>query len=204
MIFLDSSVVLTLFNITGGNKHVVIDDHTHLEFVDFQFKKTENDSVYYSESRIKGKVIAMSHDSILVEAVNHEHREFNDLNVLFHEKKSITGGAYQYKLKISDLDGAYYSKLKHDKWRTASLSIFGASVFTTLVIAPLLSIQYRSVSLGDSNGFKRNQYFALAGSGLVLAAVSYTCYVSLKPKYYSFAYDDYNPRKKRWKLELSR
>ncbi len=202
--FLNTKTSFVLQSVTKNKRPKKIAHDATFEFIKFEDRCSSEDSTISCDWRIRGSIANLTPDSIIIAAEYQEYREYNSVSILFGEKKAITGTSYMHSLQLTELDGMYYNSARHAKWKNASLNLFGASVFTTLIIAPLLSIQYKSVSEGSMAGFKRNQYFAIAGAGLTLAAVSYTCYLTFKPKYYSFAKDNYNPKKQKWRLEVAR
>ena len=127
---------------------------------------------------------------------------FNDYDHVFIEKKSIVGDNYLYKLNLSDIDGVYLSTPNQIRLRNASMTVLGMSLFAALVVAPLISLEYTAINTNAQGGFNRKKYFSIAGTCMAFATVSFSCFVILKPRYYSFANDDYRPKGQHWRLGL--
>lgn len=189
-----------LRNVSGSHRSVQIKKDGYIEFVKYYPICNSRDSSITCETRIRGEIKSCTRDSILIHANVYNKRSFDDLDHVFYEQKSITGGYYTQNLSLSEIDGVYYSSPFRLRSRNAAITMLSVSLFTGLVIAPLVSLEYKSEVIGGFNGFNRKQYFAVAGSSMALGAISFTCYVFLKPKYYSFSDDDYKPRKKRWTI----
>lgn len=196
--------MLQLENTTSNRKPISIQKGDFLEFVKFSETYRETDSAQYELHRVRGRVSDYHVDSITIHAQFKGQRIFNNYQNLFNEEQSISGGHYPMRLSLADVDGVYYSSKLRTKIHNTSVTMMGVSLFTSLVLAPLFSLEYKSFSQGSPGGFNRNQYFTIAGSGLAAVAASFTLYVVTKPKYFSFAGDDFNPKKQRWRLGLIR
>jgi hypothetical protein len=107
-----------------------------------------------------------------------------------------------YKLNLSDIDGVYLSTPNQIRLRNASMTVLGMSLFAALVVAPLISLEYTAINTNAQGGFNRKKYFSIAGTCMAFATVSVSCFVILKPRYYSFANDDYRPKGQHWRLGL--
>lgn len=103
-------------------------------------------------------------------------------------------------VQIQSLDGVYYSSRTRERARSVMFSIVAISAFTSLVVAPLASLEYKKSSTPGFKGFDRPMYFSIAGTGLFVAAVSIPVIFVLRPKYYSFVGDQYRVTKKKWVL----
>ena len=192
--------VFYIRNISGSHRSVKIQKEGYIEFVKYYPICNSRDSSITCETRIRGEIKSCTRDSILIHANVYNKRSFDDLDHVFYEQKSITGGYYTQNLSLSEIDGVYYSSPFRMRARNAAITLLSVSLFTGLVIAPLVSLEYKPEVIGGFSGFDRRQYFAVAGSSLALGALSFSCYVFLKPIYYSFREDDYKPRRKRWTI----
>lgn len=186
--------------ITGQRKVIPVQPVDYLQFVILEKTPTPADSNIYNEQKISGKVVRMINDTLILEASSFSKRSFNTFENLFEEQKSIHGGHYSFKLDISKIDGVYHASAKRLKSRNIASSFLGFSLFTALIIAPLFSIEYKAFGASSPNAFNRNLYFGIAGTGISVAAISFGFYVAAKPKYFSFARDNYRPKKKSWTL----
>mgnify|MGYP007032571067 CR=1 FL=1 len=196
--------VIHLESTTSIRKPITIQKGDFLEFVKFNRINVETDSAQYELSRIRGRVSDYSVDTIALVAHFKAQRTFNNYQNLFNEEQSISGGHYNVKLSLIDVDGVYYSSKLRSKIHNTSVTMLAVSLFTSLVLAPLFSMEYKTYSEGTPGGFNRKQYFTIAGSGLAAAAASFTLFVVSKPRYFSFAGDDFNPKKQRWRLGVAR
>ena len=186
--------------ITGPRKAIPVKYEDYLQFIILENKPTPTDSNVFNEQIISGKVVNVINDTIILEANSFSKRSFNTFENLFEEQKSIYGGHYTIKLDISEIDGVYHASPERLKARNIASSFIGFSLFTALIIAPLFSIEYKAFGASSPGAFNRNLYFGIAGTGLSVAAISLGFYVASKPKYFSFAKDNYRPKKKRWTL----
>lgn len=193
-----------LINTTSNRKPVKIQNGASLEFVKFVPVCSTVDSSIMCETRISGYVTDLILDTVSLDAQTYATRQFNAFDQLYSERKQTTGASYRYTLNLSEVDGVYYSSRLRSKIRNTSMSVLGLSLFTALVVAPLFSLEYKSYGVGTPGGFNRKQYFAIAGTGMAFAAASFSFYILMKPKYFSFAADDYNPKRQRWMLTLAR
>ena len=194
---------IQLHNTTSNRKTVTIDPGASLEFVKFEPICSREDSTIMCETRFTGLVAALNNDSLALDAATFFTRHFNDFDLLYSERKSTLGSNYKYSLNLVDIDGVLYSSRLRSKLRNVSTTMHGLSLFTALVAAPLFSLEYKSFGVGTPGGFVRKQYFAIAGTGMGVAAASFSVYILTKPKYYSFAKDDFNPKRQRWMLRLA-
>jgi len=96
---------------------------------------------------------------------------------------------------ITDLNSIYYSSNARSTVNNISTSIAGFSTFSALVIAPLISINYRS---GD---FAGNRYYIAAGSSLGLAVISGTIALLSQNKSYWIITPNETPDKDAWYLQ---
>lgn len=189
-----------LINTNGSNKPTKIIREGYLEFIQLETVNANEDSLILQEHRITGQVSYLSLDTIRVKTTQSVLRKFNQYDVFYEENKSILGGSYDMQLNLSKIDGVYYSSPLKIKLRNATMTMMGMSLFTALVMAPLLSLEYKSYGVGTPGGFDRKQYFAIAGTSFFTASLSFGLYIAFKPRYYSFAYDDFNPKRKRWTI----
>jgi len=192
-----------LENTTSNRKAVQIHPKSTLEFVKFVPICSDSDSTTMCETRVYGHVVNLNEDSVFIEANTYFTRKFNQFDLLYSERKQTTGASYPHSFNLSEIDGVYYSSHLRTKMRNASMTLLGVSLFTALVAAPLFSLEYKSYGIGTPGGFDRKQYFAIAGTGMAVAAASLSFYLVSKPKYYSFAADDFNPKRQRWMLRPS-
>jgi hypothetical protein len=191
-------------NTTSTRKPVKVNQNSSLEFIQFVPVCSSEDSTIMCETRITGLVSDLNDDSVHIDAEIFLTRKFNHFDLLYSERKNTTGSSYKYSLNLSEIDGVYYSSHLRSKLRNASTTLMGLSLFAALVAAPLFSLEYKSYGVGTPGGFNRKQYFAIAGTGMAVAAASFSFYILMKPKYYSFAADDFNPKKQRWMLRLEK
>lgn len=191
-------------NTTSNRKSVLVQAKSTLEFVKFVPRCSATDSTIMCETRVNGFVVDLDEDTVHIAAQAYFNRQFNQFDQLFLEHKSIIGESYRYSFSLSEIDGVYYSSHWRTKIRNTSMTLLGVSLFTALVAAPLFSLEYKNYGIGTPGGFNRKQYFTIAGTGMVVAAASFSFYILMKPRYYSLASDDFNPKRQRWMLSRSK
>lgn len=189
---------------TGSKRFKQIQQNGIIELISFEIDSTNSDSLIYTSQRIQGRLDGIKLDSLSVQASFYAKRVFNDYDNLFIEQKTISGSFYPYKISLSKIDGVVYSSVMRTKLRNSSMTAIGVSLFSALIIAPLFSLEYKAYGEGTPGGFDRKKYLIIAGTSMGFAAASFTLYIATKPKYYSFAYDNFNPKRQRWTLSLVR
>jgi hypothetical protein len=189
---------------TGSKRFKRIQNNGHLELISFEIDSTDPNSWIYSSKRIQGQLDGMELDTLIVRASFYSKRVFNDYENLFFEEKTIYGSFYPYTLSLSEIDAVVYSSVLQRKLRNSSITAISVSLFSALIIAPLFSLEYKAYGEGTPGGFDRKKYLMIAGTSMGVAAASFTLYIATKPKYYSFAYDNFNPKRQRWTISLVR
>jgi hypothetical protein len=202
---LSSSMAPTMFLIDAENpmKKVKIDPQGTLVFVkyDRSIQNTVEGEVEFERmERFTATVDSLGKEQIHISASEESYTTYE--NYVMSSKR--TGQYFEnpklMSLNLGDIDGVYYSSRRRDVSRNIMFSVLGVSVFTSLVLAPLLSLEYKKVASNDASGFDRPMYFAIAGTGLLGAAISLPLIYLLRPKYYSFQGDNFTRVKKPWIL----
>jgi hypothetical protein len=81
-------------------------------------------------------------------------------------------------IPLKNLGYIYYRSPSRYFFRNFGIATSFLSAFTSLIVAPLVSINYRN------GGFNKDRYFAIAGSGLIGLTVSIPVLIFSKPKYF--------------------
>ena len=199
----DSNVVnIDLVKSSGKSRIIHVQSDDYFEVVSLESYSNHPDTTYYDKYKVFGRVVNFSCDSICMEARQYSKWSFSDYENLSLEEKKISGESYSYKTSLSKIDGVYYSSGMMMKLRNGTISVIGVSLFAALIVAPLYSMEYMSVENGSYAGFNRTRYITIASTGISVAALSFCAYLTLKPRYYSFANDDFKPQKNRWSIKL--
>jgi hypothetical protein len=192
-----------LVDANNPSKKIRIDPRGTLSFVKYDETVQNNagDSVSVENLSIyTGNIDSINANTVYVEATEETNTVYENSMIMSRNSGQYYETSKRLSLNINEMDGLYYSSRRRDVGRNIMFSVMGVSLFTAFVIAPLASIEYKKASSNDASGFDRPMYFAIAGAGLLSAAISLPIIYLLRPKYYSFKGDNYAPTTKRWML----
>lgn len=195
--------VYYLVDTKNPEKKVKIDPRGTLTVVQYETGTTQVDSAEVATEVLdmySGNIDSLSQDAVYMNANEETHEHFMDYTLTQSRMNMYYEPSARIKLNIREIDGVYYSSRRRQAARGVMFSVLGVAAFTTLVAAPLASLEYRKSSATDGTGFDRPMYFAIASAGLLTAAISIPMIYLLRPKYYSFNGDNFSSSSKRWKL----
>jgi hypothetical protein len=98
-------------------------------------------------------------------------------------------------IPLKNLGYIYYRSPSRYFFRNFGIATSFLSAFTSLIVAPLVSINYRN------GGFNKDRYFAIAGSGLIGLTVSIPVLIFSKPKFYMLKNQYSKQRKDIWYIQ---
>lgn len=96
---------------------------------------------------------------------------------------------------LKNLNSITYTSPSRDFFRTFGYAVTVLSVLTTTIVAPLVSINYKS------GNFNTDRYFKFASGGLIGLSVGIPIIVVSKPKTYLMTYKNMNIGKDRWFIQ---
>lgn len=192
-----------LIDANNPKKKIKIDSRGTCTFVQYE-KSTEvssQDTVFTEQVfSYTGSLDSLDNDVISFSANEETNTFYKDYLLTSRNRGEYFESPKMMNLNLNQLDGMYYSSRRRDIGRNVMFSVLGVSIFTTFVVAPLASIEYKKTSASDASGFDRSMYFLISGSGLLSAAISLPIIYLLRPKYYSFQGDNYSTSKRKWSL----
>lgn len=98
-------------------------------------------------------------------------------------------------INLKNLNYINYTSPSRDFFRTFGSATTFLSVLTTVIVAPLVSINYKN------GGFNKDRYFTIAGSGLIGLSVGIPLIVFSKPKTYKLTDKNINQGKDLWYIQ---
>jgi|GEM_PF-1994135 len=167
--------------------------------IDIYYKEELNDSIYkYKSLNGFGYIDSIYEDSIIVSLYEMDinFSDENDFESLY-TGTSIYGEATPYIITTIDLNNMPeigFSTNTSDALE--SISAFGMSfgVFTALIVAPLISINYKS---GE---FRDQRYYKIAGYSLGVSAISLPLFLFSGSKSYTIIPSGSEPAENKWYL----
>jgi hypothetical protein len=198
-----SGAEVYLIDANNPKKKIKIDPRGTCTFVQYD-KSTavsDQDTIFTEQAySFTGSLDGLDNEVIYFSATEETHTIYVDYLLSSRNRGEYFETPKMMNLNLNQLDGMYYSSRRRDIGRNVMFSVLGVSIFTTFVVAPLASIEYKKTSALDASGFDRPMYFLIAGSGLLSAAISLPIIYLLRPKYYSFQGDNYSSSKRKWSL----
>lgn len=198
-----TSTDVYLLDLKNPKKKVRIDPEGTVVFVKYDktIQATQEGEVEHEKIvKYTGTIDSLGNNMVFVSASEESHTTYENYVVASKRSGQYFDNPKLMTLNLNEIDGLYYSSRRREASRNIMFSVLGVSVFTSLVLAPLLSLEYKKTSATDATGFDRPMYFAIAGAGLVGAAISLPIIYLLRPKYYRLQGDNYATSKKRWML----
>lgn len=133
----------------------------------------------------------ISNESVYMKLKNgFESQTYND-----YSSFNYFGNDNMRKINLKNLNYINYTSPSRDFFRTLGYATTFISVLTTVVVAPLVSINYKN------GGFNKNRYYTFAGSGLIGLSVGIHLIVFSKPKTYKLTDKNVNPGKDLWFIQ---
>ncbi len=201
----EATPVFYLVDTKNPDKKVKIDPRGTLTVIQYETDSASAESNTVTTEvldRYAGNIDSLTQEVVYMNVTEETHEHYFDYALTHSRVNMYHEPSARIKLNINEIDGVYYSSRRRQAARGVMFSVLGVAAFTTLVAAPLASLEYRKTSATDGSGFDRPMYFAIAGAGLLTAAVSIPIIYLLRPKYYSFNGDNFSSSKKRWKLAV--
>jgi len=112
--------------------------------------------------------------------------------------QSVKDESTKMKVNIYQIKNIKYignSSVTRDNLFVLGNSIYGVSLFTTLIIAPLTSINFKTWS------FNSKRYFTLAGSGLIGLSIGIPISASCRHKRYKLITKNQDEGRRLWYIE---
>jgi hypothetical protein len=134
------------------------------------------------EEKYYGNIIDVE-DSLVVLDCYYYTEEIIDSNIISKNTTILNNEENLLNLKINDFNGFYYSPNWKLKTNEISKSLFFSSLFIGLVIAPIISFEYRKINTSFS-GFNRKLYTNTLIFSFVTIGISIPMYYISKPKYF--------------------
>lgn len=132
-----------------------------------------------------------SNESVYLKLKNgFESRTYND-----YSSFSYFNNDNKRNINLKNLNYIDYTSPSRDFFRTFGYTTTFLSALTTVIVAPLVSINYKN------GGFNKNRYYTVAGSGLIGLSVGIPLIVFSKPKTYKLTDKNINLGKNLWYIQ---
>ncbi|MEO5644529.1 MAG: hypothetical protein ABIQ40_17755 [Bacteroidia bacterium] len=162
---------------------------------DFYTKIFTPDSMQITRTWYSGPITTLNDTSIVIRCrQENSHTYLEEEDAKLGETTMSYNGFYEptREIKLNSISSFRYSSTrKESAFTTGALFTFIAS-FSTLVIAPLVSIKY------SQGGFNTHRYFLWTGAGLCALGVSVPIMIFTHPKTYLISSKNSPPNKKHW------
>jgi hypothetical protein len=140
------------------------------------FTKITGDSLQCGIREINGQLIGVSSDHILIQPLTEKQTTKDLLNV----KKTVEYNYCEFPTTIPIEKNKIYRIAHHSNSQENSMKaggiMLGVGLFTSLILAPLVSFNY------NTGAFNTSRYFWFAGTGLGLITISIPLLASYKAR----------------------